>query len=202
MSDYEIFLRNYVPPKTYMEILDTTFGRDWREWEPETLLQEIFRTFSVRPPSLVQDKIFALQTFLNTGLFWDNALVFENMILAFGDRFIDPDLIQGAIPEELAYGMTVAGQLGKTGKPVQDIIEYIRASHRDAGVLVYHPALKFAQPEYTDEFRKSVAEKVAKKLASGEAPPEDIDHEDPVQVQWAKSRDVHAYVQERIERGE
>lgn len=216
MPDYDVFFRSHVPPKVYRELLDKTFGGSWLEWEPETILREIRRVFGVAPTSFVQDKIFALQTFLVTDLFWDDVMAFEDMILAFGDRYVDPDLIQVCLPEEIAYGMTVALELGKKKDFVPDIVEYIRACHRDAGVLVYHPILAFAQPEYEDGFRKGVAEKVALLLIKDKTselrsaldgefkdarPVMEVNHEDPVSVQLAKARDVRAYVQERLERG-
>jgi hypothetical protein len=201
MPDYDIFFRSHVPPKVYRELLDKTFGGSWLEWEPETILQELRRVFGVAPTSFVQEKVFALQTFLRTDLFWDDVMAFEDMILAFGDRYVDLSLLQVCLPEELAYGMTVALDLGIKKDFVPDVVEYIRACHRIAGVLVYHPILKFAQPEYSDEFRKNVAKQADSLLQEDSPLSLEVNHEDPVSVQRAKARDVQAYVQERLERG-
>lgn len=201
MQGYELFFRNYVQPKVYKDLLEKTFGVDWLGWEPETVLQEIYRVFSVNPPSLIRDKIFATQTFLNTDLFWEDVMAFEDIILAFGDRHVDPDLVQVCLPGELAYGVIVAEALKKKKDFVSDITSYVRACHIEAGVLVYHPVLKFAQPKYPDEFRKGIVAAVEKRIADGAAVSE-IDHENPVEVQLAKALDVNEYVQERLARGE
>lgn len=202
MLAYDLFFRNFIPPKAYQEALGKLFGARWLDWEPETLLAELRRALGVTPTSIIQDKIFALQTYLKTSGFWDNPLIFENMILAFGDRYVDPDLIQGCLPDELAYGMTVAGDLPKPQGTAlaEDIVEYIRGCHREAGVLVYHPVLAFAQPEYTGEIKR-IADEVKKLIDKDVIPKEPVDLDDPVQVQLAKSRDVGVYVQERLDRG-
>ena len=144
----DLFIADFIAPETYRKILDKEMP-GWRDWEPETLRQEITRVFSARPTEQVFEKIMALQTFLTTELFWDNVMLFEDMILAFGDRFVDPTLLQVCLPEELAYGMVVANEIlhGREVEFVRDIIEYVRACHREAGVLVYHDVLKFAEPD-------------------------------------------------------
>lgn len=199
MSEYDLFLQNHVPPKTYKDALDKAFGEEWTAWEPETIVQELFRVFRVVPIYAVREKIFALQTFLVTHAFWDSVLTFEDIVLAFGDRYVDPGLLQGCLPEELAYGVVVANQVQKA-EFSSDVSLYIRSCHHNAGVLVYHEALRFAQPAYEGENAR-IAAAVEKLLAAGAVPPKDINQDDPVQVQFAKTWDVAAYTQERIERG-
>jgi hypothetical protein len=198
--DSDLFFRAYVPPRRYKETLDKAFGKEWVEWEPETILQEIRRVFGATPTQLIQDKIFALQTYLMTHLFWDDPRAFENMILAFGDRALDPDLIKACLPEELAYGMTVADQIDAPRDTfVVDVAEYMRACHREVGVLVFHDTMRFAQPVYKGDMKR-IAEAVMALLGKGTPPSAEIDHENPVQVQHAKAWDVSAYVQERLDR--
>ena len=199
MSEHDLFLQNHVPPKAYKDALDKAFGAEWMSWEPETIVQELFRVFRVVPIYAVREKIFALQTFLVTHIFWDNPLAFEDIVLAFGDRYVDPGLLQGCLPEELAYGVTVANQIQKN-EFSPEVALYIHGCHRAAGVLVHHESLRFAQPAYEGENAR-IAAAVEKMLADGTVPPKDINQDDPVQVQFAKTWDVAAYVQERLERG-
>ena len=200
-----IFVRDFVRPKVYLDFLNDTkdmFEGDWLKWEPETLHREIERVLVIRPTEQVFEKIMALQTFMNTDLFWDEILVFENIVLAFGDRHVDFDLIQGCTPEELAYGVSVAQEIGKRryGDFVRDIVMYIRACHQMAGVVVYHPALKFAQPEYSEPL-SALVERVEKAIGNGFSPKDPIDLDDPFQVQLAKALDVSVYVDERLIKG-
>lgn len=197
-----VFVRDFIRPKIYLDLLNETFGRDWLEWEPETLHREIERVFGLRPTEQVFEKIMALQTFMNTDLFWDDLMVFEDIVLAFGDRYVDPDLLQGCTPEELVYGIAVAEEIGKENEDefVSDIIMYIRACHQMAGVVVYHPALKFAQPEYAEPLASLVA-RVQTAIDKGERPDDPVDLDDPFQVQLAKTLDISAYVDERLIKG-
>lgn len=195
-----LFIREFIRPSVYRDTLDEAFGKDWLEWEPETLHREIERVFHVRPIEQVFEKIMALQTFLNTDLYWDDLMVFEDIILAFGDRHVDPDLLQGCTPEELAYGIAVADELGREGTFVDDIKEYIRACHQMAGVVVYHPDLKWAQPDYPEPLQ-SLVMRVERAVENGFTPGEPLDLDDPFQVQLAKTLDVSVYVDERLIKG-
>jgi hypothetical protein len=200
MTGYEIFIRKYIPPKAYRDELTRAFGSEWLDWEPETILMEIRRQYGVTPIESVKDKIFALQTFLTTDLFWDDFLIFEKIVLAFNDRDVDHDLIQCATPEELAYAMEVSTGLREKKSFVRDIPEYIRACHREAGVLVYHSALQQFQPTYEDSFRRDVAERVEGNLRKPDPFVLRDDEENPAAVQTAKTLDVYAYVGERMEK--
>jgi len=202
MPDFDIFIKKNVQPDAYRDLFDRTFGRQWIEWEPETLRMEIPKTWGVHPIEEVFEKIMALQTFIRTDLFWDDAVAFENIVLAFNDLFVDPDLIQQALPREIAFGIAVAKRLNEKSDFVQDIVEYIRASHREEGILVYHPELKVFQPEYHDDFRRDTAARVQELVAEGSGTPAEINEEDPVQVQFAKTMDCTLYVMDKMERSE
>jgi len=202
MPDFDLFIKKNVRPDAYRDLFDRTFERQWIEWEPETLRMEIPRTWGVHPIEEVFEKIMALQTFLRTDLFWDDVIAFENIVLAFNDLFVDPDLVQQALPREIAFGVVVANRLNTKSDFVQDIVEYIRASHREEGILVYHPELKMFQPEYSDDFRKGIAARVQELMAVGSQVHEDMSEEDSVQVQFAKTMDCVLYVSDKMERAQ
>jgi len=197
-----IFIRDFIRPKIYLDLLTDEFGSDWFEWEPETIHHEIMRVFNQRPTESVFEKIMALQTYMTTDLYWDDIMTFEDIILAFGDRYVDPDMLQGCTPEELAYGVAVAEEVGKehSGDLVRDIIIYIRGCHQMAGVVVYHPSLKFAQPIYPEPLASLVTQ-VEEAVANGITPNDPLDLDDAFQVQLAKTLDVSVYVDERLIKG-
>lgn len=201
MPVYSILVRRFIPPRTYRDVFAKFFGEGWLGWEPETIRMEISRIWGVQPLEEVFEKIMALQTFLTTDLFWDEILSFENIVLAFNDAHVDPDMIQQALPREIAYAMIVARQLSEKDDFVEDIIEYIRACHREEGVLVYHDALKFAQPKYDDVFRKRIAGIVSNRMVAGQVPQNDSKDDDPEDVQHVKAWDCHGYVSEMMRRG-
>lgn len=198
MKDYEIFRTKFIPPLVYRDMLDRNLGNGWRSWEPETIRQEIIRLSGIEPSEEAMEKIMALQTFLSTDLFYGEYIPFEKIVLAFNDKHVDPDMVQGCRPEEIAYAVTVASQLAAPKEFGREVLDYIRACHIEAGQLVYHDILKKAQPEYPDEFRRSVAKAVIE-VGDDEA---EVNLDDPVSVQRAKLIDCYAYVGERLAKAE
>lgn len=188
-----------MPPNVYVKVLGEKFGDAWHEWEPETILEEIGREWSVKPSDSVMEKIMALQTFLTTDLFWEDPSFFENVILAFGDRYVDPDLIQSCTPEELSYGLTVANLVRRKTDFSKDIVGYIQACHRQAGQLLYHDTMTFAQPVYHD-WRQDLVDKAKGILSKGGI--EFVDMINAAEVQQAKTRDCDVYVKERFLKAE
>lgn len=196
----DIFLERHVLPRTLMEVLSAGFGRAWLEWEHETIRAEIVKTWGVEPSDLVFEKVMALQTLLKTDLFWDEILPFENTVLAFNGLPFDFDLIKACQPREIAYGVVAAVDLRDKGDFVPDIVEYVRACHREYGVLVFHPVLASMQPSY-EGFRGQIAEYVQKEIASGRPPLENLNHANPIEVQYLKAWDALMYVQELVQEG-
>ncbi len=199
MTGSDLFIRKFVPPGVYKKILDGRFGEEWYEWEPETFLQEIRRVWVVTPKEEIFEKILALQVLVSSTLFWDDPIVFENIVLAFNDRHVDPDLIQACSPEEIAYGVVMANGVRKRIDWDSDVVKYIQACHRRAGQIVYHDSVKFAQPKYEDDFRKELAGRVIGVLDKGGMT--FIDTDNAVEVQQGKTRDCGVYVEERLEQG-
>lgn len=201
MANRELFLQKKVLPRTLVEVLAAGLGGSWLTWEPETIYTEIARVWNVESSHIVFEKILALQTLLVTDSFWDDALVFENMILAFNDHVPDPDMIKSVHPREIALGMVLAIDVRNKTDFVYDVTAYIRACHREYGVLVYHPILAFAQPKHEDEPLKSIVGHVRKEIESGRPPVENLNHDNPIEVQYLKSWEVIRYVEEWVAEG-
>lgn len=200
MAVSDLILEEEILPRTLRSLLSARFP-DWEKWEPETLETELREMLGVPVLPDVFEKVMALQTLLRTELFWDDVLVFENICLAFNGSHVDPDLIQMASPREIAFGVVAVNQVRKRDNYVYDIEQYIQQSHRSAGILVYHPVLRFAQPSY-DGFRGQIARFVENRVKKDEPPPEEIDQESPIEVQYVKTFDCLSYVREKEELGE
>ena len=153
----EIFRREGVPPKAYQSLLNKTFGTDWYSWLPETLFSEIEREFDVRALDLVRDKILAIQTFVNTDVFYHDAAAFEHIVLAVNDADVVPDNIILASPEEIVYAVTTLGPVDDK-QFEREVTRYIQICFENAGLLVYPANVRFAQPEYqSEQLRNHVA---------------------------------------------
>jgi hypothetical protein len=158
-----IFTAASVQPGIYESELNSKLGKAWPAWQPETLWSEITRIYGAPPSSSAADKIGALKTLLTKpDLFFQDATVFENMILAACDLNVDPAAFQLAAPEELIVGIETWLPIAINHKTMQlfgpEIVEYIRVSCQNAGLLVYPETLRFAQPEYPEELSTFAAQ--------------------------------------------
>ena len=132
-----LFTERFIPPKVYTRVLGKMFGDAWLRWEPETLWDEIHDETGATVSDEVRDKIMALRLLIVADNFWDEFTVFENTILAFNDRLVDPTYIQVCLPQELGYGLTVANGV-KVKQFDSEIINYVRACCSQDGLMVYH----------------------------------------------------------------
>lgn len=198
MKDYDLFTKRFIDPVMYKDLFDQKFGEAWREWESETLLQEIKRIWSVVPIDTVLEKLMALQLLLTTNLFWSDYLAFEKVILAFNDHYVSMGEIQACTPEELTFALELVRQMNLHKMPFEEEIRgYIQACHREAGQVFYAPSMSFAQPIYEDTWRRMIVRGVQRKIDSN-AQADEFSQEDPVMVQYAKVRDCAVYTEERL----
>jgi hypothetical protein len=198
-----VFRERFFPPDVYRRILFGKYGGAWLEWDPETLWMEIEDDFHAQVSDEVRDKINALRILFTTRDFWEDFAVFEKVIIAFNDRYVDPEHIQVCLPEELGYGLTVANSI--VVRPFsREITVYIQGCCREAGLLVYHRAFAFAQPPYEGEL-KTLAQEVRKiwdiERFTQITIPESQQH-DPVMVQVGRLHDIEVYIKERLAKGE
>jgi hypothetical protein len=168
-----IFTTPRVLPGVYEAELNRKFSSDWLTWEPETLWSEIRRIYGFQPVASVANKINALRVLITKPeLFFKDATVFENMVLAACDLNVDPVSFQLASPEEVVFGIEAFTPIALNHKVSQpfgpEIVAYIRAVCQNDGLLVYPATLKFAQPAYMDELRR-----IAEKIVPRETPPTD-----------------------------
>ena len=198
-----VFRERFIPPDVYRRILFGKYGGSWLEWDPQTLWMELEEDFLVQVSDEVRDKINALRTLLTTRDFWDDFAVFEKIVIAFNDRYVNTEHIQVCLPEELGYGLTVVNSV--VVHPFsREIKVYIQGCCREAGLLVYHRAFAFAQPPYEGEMR-ALAQEVRKiwdiERFAQITIPENQQH-DPVMVQVGRLHDIEVYIKERLAKGE
>jgi len=199
-----VFRERFIPPGIYLRILSGKYSKSWLEWDPETLWTEIRDDFGSGVSDEVRDKINALRVFLTTHNFWDDFDVFEKIVIAFNDRYVDVEHIQVCLPEELGYGLTVANSIVMHSFN-GEIKAYIQACCHQAGLLVCHRSFAFAQPYYEDEEIRKLAQEVRKvwdiERFTQLTIPESQQH-DPVMVQVGKLHDIEVYIRERLAKGE
>ncbi len=198
-----VFRERFFPPGVYRRVLFGKYGSAWLEWDPQTLWMEIEEDFRAQVSDEVRDKINALRVLLTTRDFWEDYSVFEKVIIAFNDRYVDPEHIQVCLPEELGYGLTCVNSI-VVWPFSREIKVYVQGCCREMGLLVYHRAFAFAQPVYTGAL-KDLAQEVRKVWDIDRFTqitiPEHQQH-DPVMTQVGKLHDIEVYVKERLSKGE
>lgn len=186
----ELFTSKHVPPQAYKILLDKEFGAEWVTWEPEALRSEISRVFGAEVTEEVNNKISALRILLTTSLFYTDATVFENIVLAMNDLFIDPEALQVATPEEIVYALRVISPVSPNKQPFsREVVTYVDVSCKQVGLLKYPAELAFAQPSYTGELAA-----LASKISAQNPAQAKIDETDVVQVQSLRLYQIQEYV--------
>lgn len=198
-----LFTERFIPPRVYVRVLTSMFRNAWFRWEPETLWAEIRDETGADVSEEVRDKINALRLLLAADNFWEDYTVFENTIIAFNDRMVDPTYIQVCLPQELAYGLTVAGAI-RLRQFSSEVINYVRGCCTQDGLVVYHRSFAFAQPRYDDERLRELVQEIRKvwdieRFTQLRVPAGAED--DTVVVQVAKLHDIEVYVRERVDKG-
>lgn len=161
------FTSKFIRPKTYLKFFRRFYksSPDWLDFDPGTIWMDIQKTFKVEPSDNVRDKINAMKTSLTTEAFFSDWVFFEKVILAFNDMMVVPGMLQASSPAELGYGLVVAREILTPQHFDEDIYDYIRASCKTDGLLIYPSPFKFAQPTYDDA--NALAKKVISELKSG-----------------------------------
>jgi len=198
-----LFTERFIPPRVYTQVLGKMFGNAWLRWEPETLWDEIRSETGAQVSDEVRDKLLALRLLMVADNFWDEFTVFENTILAFNDRMVDPTYMQVCLPQELGYGLTVANNV-KVKKFDSEIVNYIRACCEQDGLAVYHRSFAFAQPRYESDSMRELVRNTRKtwdieRFTQLRVP--DGEEDDPVVMQVGRLHDIEVYIRERMEKG-
>lgn len=189
----KIFISKNVVPEVYDKVLQDAFGSEWRTWLPETTWVEIKRHFGVDPSYEVRTKINAIRIYLTTDKFFTDAPVFENIVLAVNDMFVDPATMQLASPEEIIYALRCLKPLRPAPALSKEVIGYVDVACRNVGLLRYPDELAFAQPDYTGELAAAV-----KKIHPRDIDPTKMNPKNMIEVQSYKLYQIHMYVVQKF----
>lgn len=198
-----LFNAENIPAVAYVRLLNSVLGKDWVEWEPETVRKSISDKFQLpaavksdvghQPVDRVMAAIFAAKTLLsNPDVFATRLEGFENIVIGLNNRVPDFNIVEVSSPSELNYGVQIAKSLTDFPKFSEDVIAYIRACFAEYGVFAYPDALLDYEPETQKELRNKIRAR-AKTWVPGMPVSDDI-----ITVQAAKLYDVENYARERL----
>lgn len=122
------------------------YQEEWFRWEPETLWEEIPKTFSTQISELCRQKIRALQAVHRSVMPWHKWQVFEKVAQAFNGNIPNFKVMQALSLEELYAAVDILDTLKKT--EFNDEVRLFMAGivlHED--VFFVPPPLDFIQLE-------------------------------------------------------
>lgn len=137
-------------PIDLVKSLDKVFiDQKWHSWEPEVLLTMLKDEIS----ELAHDKVLSVQAVAcNSSLVFEKAMALEKVVLAFCNNFVNVDVHQAPLVEELVYSIPQIEAIVKYVHPeagptifTGDTIGYVAAVAKFRGWVVLPPMLSFAQ---------------------------------------------------------
>ena len=121
------------------------FGVDWFEWEPETLRQEIIKTFRATSVSEHNwQKIQAVRTLTQSVGFWKEWQIFEKIIQALNNNVPRFDITQRCTMAQLMAGIDIANQI-RHEEYDEEVHRYVACCAMHEGVTYLPPPIDFAQ---------------------------------------------------------
>lgn len=193
----------FAAPTAFRAALAGAYGDEWLTWAPETLWLHIEEEAGIIPNADACNKVNALRLLLTSNGFWEQFMVFEKTVLAFNGRYVDPEVIQVCLPEEIGYGVACASRM-RAKRFQAEVIQYIRGCFSQVGMLLYPKTLEFAQPQYNGEMQllvEAARDRWDIEMLGQLRIPAGHEH-DPIWAQIGQLHDVEAYIAERLAKGE
>lgn len=117
--------------------LNDSYGRDWWDWEPETLWQTLAMD-DIQVDDELKDTVLALQVCVNTMSPFEHWHIFENVGNAFNGNPVSFSVIQPLEPDECALTAKILQLLQPKTPFDTEVLGYIAMTARGAG-LVFLP---------------------------------------------------------------
>lgn len=202
-------------PDELINELNTAYGEEWVNWEPETMLQMWAQTHPEPPDDELFHKILGLQVLLtNTNGFWNSYPIFRDVVLVLNGvpPVLDgPEDEDSVSPGHLAYGVFIAMQhapftaIGQD-EPGDEVKQYAAVRFLVNGLVAAMFPLKWAQPsldalaaQYAQASTGIDKDQIAARLAQVvDLPIEQagLNENDPVDQQVAQQMAIKHYVTE------
>lgn len=116
--------------------LTDRYGRDWHDWEPETLWHALTDLLgSGEPPRNVKDMVLALQVAVNTNAPFEHWHVFENVANAFAGNPVDFGVLQPIELTDAARAIRILLELRPKMIFDDEVWGYIAALAKQSGVV-------------------------------------------------------------------
>ena len=182
-----------VAPMRIFAMLNERYGRDWWDWEPETLWRTIEQDLDTEADEEVKNLIQAFQLIVHTNAPFEHWHIFEKVGHALNANPVDFGIVQPLELDEAAWTVHVL----KTMRPQQpfddEVDAYIAACAKGAGVVYLPPELFPADAQAAlDRMNNDLGLKAEVKAISPGTDTADI----PLKVQLGRLKECADYVKE------
>ena len=181
-------------PLSMWKSLNEKYGKNWWEWEPETIWQTLTNDFMGHPRDELKNLIQALQVICKTNFQFEDWSTFEKVGHALNSNHVAFDHVQLMDLDEVALTIKILESIRHKIEWTDDILAYIAASAKHCGV-VYLPVEFFPRgsQEFLDKMGNNSELSHAVSIAKKDEP---IDT--PLGMQQARLKEIRDYVAERI----
>lgn len=179
-------------PIQVYELMNTRFGREWFDWEPETLWSELQGATEEVLPEEYRSLILCLQLLVNTNQAHEHWHVFEKVVNAINLNPVDFSILQPPELNEVARALKVINSVRPKTDFEEEIDAYIAAIARSSGV-VYLPKELFTSGSQLalDELNNDMDLKVKVEMTWPNLPKKEESLE--VKVQILRLREIQSY---------
>lgn len=189
-------------PLSMWKSLNDKYGKNWWDWEPETIWQTLTNDFMGHPSDELKNLIQALQVICKTNLPFEDWSTFEKVGHAINSNNVAFDHVQLMDLDEVALTVKIIESIRHKIEWTHDVLAYIAASAKHCGV-VYLPVdlfplgcQEFLDKMGNNEDLKNEVIKVLKPTTDNALP--DLNTDTALGVQMARLKEIRDYVAERI----
>jgi len=126
--------------------LSNRYGKEWVNWEPETLWITLARA-GIQPSAHTRAKIQAVRTMLGSTWFFDRWEVFQLCCQAVNNNLPNFEICRPATVPQLFHAVWAAEQICPKTEYSDEVRRWIAACALSEGVVYLPPPLDFAQKE-------------------------------------------------------
>lgn len=138
----ELLKEAAMSPLKLFEILNDHYGKDWWDWEPETIWTMLEKEQGIKPDDELKNMLMAFQVAVNTNAPFEHWHVFEKTGHAFNQNIVDFNILQPLELDEAALTVKTLNRLRPATGFEDEVCGYIAAIAKECGV-VYLPVEYF-----------------------------------------------------------
>lgn len=193
----EIRAGKIIPVLALNSKLNEKYGREWWDWEAETLWQMLPQDFSIEVTEELKGAVQALQILYTTHFAHEHWHVFEKVGHAFNDNTVLFGVLQPLEMDEVAWTVHVIDTIRPNEVYDPEVLAYIAACAKQAGIVYLHTGLypKGSQ-EVLDELNNDI--ELKKEVRSNYSKTEPFSTikfpETPLGIQLGRLKEIREFV--------